>query len=296
MKVAVLGLGYVGTVTAAGLAASGHDVVGVDVDPFKVGCIAAGRSPVIEPGIDELVHEAVSAGKLRATSRIADALSGAEVSLICVGTPSASNGGTDLRYIDRVAADLREAMECVEPPESGHHSVVVRSTVPPGTVGAPRRDVLRRRPRRMARRQRDVPGVPAGGLQRHRLLRPAHGRDRHRRRGHLRPGGPPVLVPRRAAAPGRGGHRRGAQVRVQRVPRHQDLVRQRDRPGLPQLRRRLPRGDVGVPDGREAQHLARPTCAPGSRSAAPACPRTSGRCTTWRGPRTSTCRSCSVRR
>jgi len=134
MKVAVLGLGYVGTVTAAGLAASGHDVVGVDVDPFKVGCIAAGRSPVVEPGIDELVHDAVSAGRLRATHRIADALAGADVSLICVGTPSSSNGGTDLRFIDRVAADLRLTMDCVEPPASGHHSVVVRSTVPPGTV------------------------------------------------------------------------------------------------------------------------------------------------------------------
>jgi len=134
MKVAVLGLGYVGTVTAAGLAASGHDVVGVDVDPFKVGCIAAGRSPVVEPGIDELVHDAVSAGRLRATHRIADALAGADVSLICVGTPSSSNGGTDLRFIDRVAADLRLTMDCAEPPASGHHSVVVRSTVPPGTV------------------------------------------------------------------------------------------------------------------------------------------------------------------
>jgi GDP-mannose 6-dehydrogenase len=134
MKVAVLGLGYVGTVTAAGLAASGHDVTGVDVDPFKVGCIAAGRSPVIEPGIDDLVAEAVSAGRLRATSRIADALSGADVSLICVGTPSAASGGTDLRFIERVSAELRQAMESVTPPESGHHSVVVRSTVPPGTV------------------------------------------------------------------------------------------------------------------------------------------------------------------
>jgi len=134
MKVAVLGLGYVGTVTAAGLAASGHDVVGVDVDPFKVGCIGAGRSPVVEPGIDELVHDAVSAGRLRATSDITDALSGADVSLICVGTPSASSGGTDLRFIERVAADLRQAMESVTPPESGHHSVVMRSSVPPGTV------------------------------------------------------------------------------------------------------------------------------------------------------------------
>jgi GDP-mannose 6-dehydrogenase len=134
MKVAVLGLGYVGTVTAAGLAARGHDVVGVDVDPFKVGCIAAGRSPVVEPGINELVQKAVGAGRLRATARIADALAGADVSLICVGTPSSSNGGTDLRFIERVASDLRLTMECVAPPASGHHSVVVRSTVPPGTV------------------------------------------------------------------------------------------------------------------------------------------------------------------
>jgi GDP-mannose 6-dehydrogenase len=134
MKVVVLGLGYVGTVTAAGLAKTGHEVVGVDVDPFKVGCIAAGRSPVIEPGINELVSEVVASGHLRATHRIEDALEGADVSLICVGTPSSASGGTDLRYIDRVAMELRQAMESVAPPASGHHSVVVRSTVPPGTV------------------------------------------------------------------------------------------------------------------------------------------------------------------
>jgi GDP-mannose 6-dehydrogenase len=134
MKVAVLGMGYVGTVTAAGLAASGHDVVGVDVDPFKLGCIAAGRSPVVEPGIDELVQQAVSAGRLCATDRLSEALSGADVSLVCVGTPSSTNGGTDLHFIERVVADLRLAMEDVAAPASGHHSVVVRSTVPPGTV------------------------------------------------------------------------------------------------------------------------------------------------------------------
>jgi GDP-mannose 6-dehydrogenase len=134
MKVVVLGLGYVGTVTAAGLASSGHGVVGVDVDPFKVGCIAAGRSPVVEPGISELVADVVEQGRLRATHRLSDALEGADVSLICVGTPSNSHGGTDLRYVDRVAADLRAAMADVAPPASGFHSVVVRSTVPPGTV------------------------------------------------------------------------------------------------------------------------------------------------------------------
>jgi GDP-mannose 6-dehydrogenase len=134
MKVVVLGLGYVGTVTAAGLASRGHEVVGVDVDPFKVGCIAAGRSPVVEPGIDDLVADAVAQGNLRATHRLSDALPGADLSLICVGTPSNSHGGTDLRYVERVAADLRAAMTELEPPASGFHSVVVRSTVPPGTV------------------------------------------------------------------------------------------------------------------------------------------------------------------
>lgn len=134
MKVVVLGLGYVGTITAAGLASKGHEVVGVDVDPFKLECIAAGTSPVVEPGISEMVAEAVKSGRLTATPHMSEALDGADVSLICVGTPSKSSGGTDLRFVDRVAADLRSAMEQVAPPASGRHSVVVRSTVPPGTV------------------------------------------------------------------------------------------------------------------------------------------------------------------
>jgi GDP-mannose 6-dehydrogenase len=136
MKVAVLGLGYVGSVTAAGLASRGHEVVGVDVDRFKVARIAAGRSPVVEPGIDELVAGAVATGRLRATHDLVDALDGADLSLVCVGTPSGPSGGTDLRYIERVAEDLRAAMDVARPPESGFHSVVVRSTVPPGTVSA----------------------------------------------------------------------------------------------------------------------------------------------------------------
>jgi len=134
MKVAVLGLGYVGTVTAAGLASTGHQVVGADVDPFKVRSISEGRSPVIEPGINQLVAQEVAAGRLRATSDITEALDQADVSLICVGTPSSASGGTDLRFIERVAQDVRAAMDVVRPPESGFHSVVIRSTVPPGTV------------------------------------------------------------------------------------------------------------------------------------------------------------------
>lgn len=133
MKVAVFGLGYVGTVTAAGLASRGHQVVGVDVDPLKVQAVQSGRGPVVEPGIDALVADAVSTGALVATQDARVALDRADVSLLCVGTPSAGNGDTDLTYVSRALADLRAAMEQCTPPDGGFHSVIVRSTVPPGT-------------------------------------------------------------------------------------------------------------------------------------------------------------------
>jgi GDP-mannose 6-dehydrogenase len=134
MKVAVFGLGYVGSVTAACLAAAGHDVWGVDVDTAKVGPITQGHSPVVEPGLDELVADGVTAGRLHATTDPRLALERADVSLICVGTPSTSAGSTDLTYIKRAVRDIAEAAQVVLPPESGFHSVVIRSTVPPGTV------------------------------------------------------------------------------------------------------------------------------------------------------------------
>ena len=133
LRVAVFGLGYVGTVTAAGLAACGHQVVGVDVDTLKVDAIDDGRSPVVEPGVDESVAAGGAGGRLRATTDARVALERADVSLICVGTPSASSGDTDLTFVSRALADLREAMADATPPASGFHSVVIRSTVPPGT-------------------------------------------------------------------------------------------------------------------------------------------------------------------
>jgi GDP-mannose 6-dehydrogenase len=133
MKVAVFGLGYVGTVTAAGLSSRGHEVVGVDVDSTKVETIQAGRSPVVEPGIDALIAAGRAAGTLSATTDARVALEQADVSLICVGTPSAAHGDTDLTYIARALADLRAAMSSATPPATGFHSVVIRSTVPPGT-------------------------------------------------------------------------------------------------------------------------------------------------------------------
>jgi len=133
MRIAVFGLGYVGTVTAAGLASCGHEVVGVDVDAVKVENINAGLSPVVEPGIDELLATAVREGRLTATTDPVVALDRADVSLLCVGTPSMPQGGTNLAYIRRALEDIRQAMSVATPPASGFHAVVVRSTVPPGT-------------------------------------------------------------------------------------------------------------------------------------------------------------------
>ena len=133
MRIAIFGLGYVGTVTAAGLASQGHKVWGVDVDPVKVDLIRSGRSPVVEPGIDQLIATAVGQGDLSATTDPVVAIERADVSLLCVGTPSKPQGGTDLTYLRRALDDIREAMAVATPPASGFHAVVVRSTVPPGT-------------------------------------------------------------------------------------------------------------------------------------------------------------------
>lgn len=134
MKIAVVGLGYVGTVTAACLACNGHDVWGVDVDAAKAGEIRAGHSPVAEPGLGELVAQAVAGGTLHATTSCAEALDQADASLVCVGTPSAAGGATDLSHIRRSVDDIVRALRVVRAAASGRHTVVIRSTVPPGTI------------------------------------------------------------------------------------------------------------------------------------------------------------------
>lgn len=133
MKIAIFGLGYVGTMTAAGLATRGNDVCGVDVDVVKVQRITSGESPVVEPGIDELIADAVGSGRLTATTDPVVALDAADVSLVCVGTPSSRHGATDLSYLRRALNDIKQGMSVGRPPQSGFHAVVIRSTVPPGT-------------------------------------------------------------------------------------------------------------------------------------------------------------------
>jgi GDP-mannose 6-dehydrogenase len=130
VNVTLFGLGYVGCVTATCLATRGHRVVGVDTDAGKVATVNAGRPTVIEPGLDDLVSEAVERDVLRATDCARDGLAGSDLSLVCVGTPSAANGSTDLTYVTRVVEEIGAALAGATRP----HTVVIRSTVPPGTV------------------------------------------------------------------------------------------------------------------------------------------------------------------
>jgi GDP-mannose 6-dehydrogenase len=130
MRLSVFGLGYVGCVSAACFAREGHEVTGVDVSAVKVEIINSGRSPIVETGIGELIEEMVSSGRLRATTEAAEAVASSEVSLVCVGTPSRDNGSLDLTYVKRVCQEIGAALEH----KRERHTVVIRSTMLPGTI------------------------------------------------------------------------------------------------------------------------------------------------------------------
>jgi GDP-mannose 6-dehydrogenase len=130
MRISVFGLGYVGTVCSACLAERGHEVIGVDKSEVKVNLIRSGRSPVIERDIDSIVKRTVDANRLTATMQAADAVASTELSIICVGTPSRPNGSLGLDAIDAVATEIGQAIRL----KAARHTVVVRSTVVPGTT------------------------------------------------------------------------------------------------------------------------------------------------------------------
>ncbi|MDF1901728.1 nucleotide sugar dehydrogenase [Mycolicibacterium smegmatis] len=128
-RVAVFGLGYVGSVTAACLASRGHSVIGVDVRREKVDMINRGQSPVVEGGLGELIFGEVAAGRLSATTNPADAVANTDIALVCVGTPSAANGSLLTTYLERVSEDIGAALAG----RAGRYTVVIRSTVLPWT-------------------------------------------------------------------------------------------------------------------------------------------------------------------
>jgi GDP-mannose 6-dehydrogenase len=140
MNISIFGLGYVGAVSLACLARDGHHVVGVDVDQAKLDLIASGKTPVVEEGMMELIAEAVGSGRVSVTRDVADAVHATELSLICVGTPSAPNGSQDQTAIVGLARELGVALRA----KAGPHVLVFRSTLVPGTVEDVLRPILER--------------------------------------------------------------------------------------------------------------------------------------------------------
>lgn len=134
MKIAVFGLGYVGIVSAACLARDGHEVIGVDPQQTKVDLVNSGKPPIIEKNVGELIAEAVAGGTLRATTFPAEAVRFADLSLVCVGTPSRKNGSLETGWVERVCEEIGAAIAA----KGAEHTVVIRSTILPGTM----RDVV----------------------------------------------------------------------------------------------------------------------------------------------------------
>jgi GDP-mannose 6-dehydrogenase len=130
LKISIFGLGYVGAVSAGCLANEGHEIVGVDPTRTKVDLINSGRSPIVEADIEEIIASTVRAGRLRATDDPAQAIRETELSFVCVGTPSQLNGNLDLTYIRRVCEQIGQAVK----DKTTRHTVVIRSTILPGTM------------------------------------------------------------------------------------------------------------------------------------------------------------------
>lgn len=130
MRISIFGLGYVGSVSAACLARDGHDVIGVDLNPQKLDLLRSGKAPIVEEGIQELTRAAVRSGRLKVTDDASAAVGETELSFICVGTPSSANGSQDVSAVVRVA----EAIGAALARKPAFHTVVLRSTVAPGTA------------------------------------------------------------------------------------------------------------------------------------------------------------------
>ncbi|HEX9082677.1 MAG TPA: nucleotide sugar dehydrogenase, partial [Holophagaceae bacterium] len=133
MQVLVIGSGYVGLVAAACFAEAGHRVLGIDVDAAKVEGLRCGKSPIYEPGLDDLLTRHLAAGTLRFSTDLKEGIAGADAAFICVGTPQSEDGSADMKYVLAVAGQIGEAM-ALRPAEAKPLVVVDKSTVPVGTA------------------------------------------------------------------------------------------------------------------------------------------------------------------
>ena len=131
MKVAILGLGYVGCTAAACISSQGHSVIGIDVSDAKVAMIGSGRSPIKEPGIDEMLEKAKAEGRLDASTTVADKLDDCDIAIVCVGTPSGVDGAHNMSYIVQVSRQIAAA---IKPGRANRLTVAYRSTMRPGTM------------------------------------------------------------------------------------------------------------------------------------------------------------------
>lgn len=131
MKIAILGLGYVGITAAACLASQGHEVIGIDPSLTKVDAVLAGRSPVTEPGVSEMIADARRQGLITASTTLVPEVAGCELAIVCVGTPSAVDGSHNMTYIAEVS---RQLAELVKTYPDGNLTVAYRSTIRPGTM------------------------------------------------------------------------------------------------------------------------------------------------------------------
>src|SRR5438876_760587 len=130
MRVSIFGLGYVGCVTATGLARAGHRVIGVDVNAEKVAMVNAGTPPVVEPGLEAVLAEMTQQGYLRATTSSDDAVGETDLAMICVGTPGRANGRPDVSAVEQVGREIGSALRR----RDRAYTVVLRSTALPGTT------------------------------------------------------------------------------------------------------------------------------------------------------------------
>src|SRR5882724_7284825 len=123
IRISILGLGYVGAVSAGCLASDGHRVIGVDPNLTKVNLINSGLTPIIERDIGEMIAKTVADGRLTATMDVREAVMATDVSLICVGTPSQLNGNLDLSHVRKVCEEIGRAIK----EKNAFHVVVARS-------------------------------------------------------------------------------------------------------------------------------------------------------------------------